>query len=79
MIKSALTNSDRMLQVVLSDEKLVTYGEYNPTDYETIDDALTSESTIVVAVAKMILGLERRLSEKEIYNEVNNYLRNNLI
>jgi hypothetical protein len=79
MIKSALTNSDRMLQVVLSDIKLVTYGEYNPTDYETIDDALTSESTIVVAVAKMILGLERRLSEKEIYNEVNNYLRNNLI
>lgn len=79
MITSGLTNSDRMLQVVLSDENLISYGGYNPTDYETLEDALASETPIVVAVAKMIQGLQRKLSEKEIYNEVNNYLRNNLL
>ncbi len=79
MITSSLTNGDRMLQVVLADPKLALFGEYNPVDYETIEDAIASDRPIVVAVAKMILGLERKLSSKEIYNEVNNYLKNNLI
>ena len=79
MITSGLTNNDRMLQVVLNDLNLASYGEYNPSDYETIEEALASDKPIVVAVAKMIQGLQRKSSDKEIYNEVNNYLRNNLI
>ena len=68
-----------MLQTVLSDLKLSEYGEYNPVDYDTIEDALKSENAIVVAVAKIIQGIQRNSSEKEIYNEVSNYLKSNLV
>lgn len=70
------TNSDRMLQIVLNDEKLIAYGEYNVADYETIDQALNADNPIVVAVAKIINGLRKNSSENEIYNEVSNYLKN---
>lgn len=73
------TNSDMMLQTVLSDEKLIAYGEYNVADYETIDQALNADNPVVVAVAKIINGLRRNSSENEIYNEVSNYLKNNTI
>jgi len=79
MLSNGFTNGDRMLQTVLYDSGLANYGEYNPSDYETIEEALASDKPIVVAVAKMILGLQRKSNDKEIYNEVNNYLRNNLI
>lgn len=78
-MESRFTNSDRMLKIVLSDEKLIAYGEYNIADYETIDQALASDNATVVAVAKIIKGLSNKLSENEIYNEVSNYLKNNLI
>jgi len=79
MAKKGITNSDKMLQTVLSDLKLSEYGEYNPVDYDTIEDALKSENAIVVAVAKIIQGIQRNSSEKEIYNEVSNYLKSNLV
>lgn len=78
-MESIFTNSDRMLQIVLSDESLAPYGEYNYTDYQTIDQALSSDNPIVVAVAKIINGLSYKNSEKEIYNEVSNYLKNNIV
>lgn len=78
-MESRFTNNDRMLQIVLSDEKLIAYGEYNVVDYETIDQALASENATVVAVAKIINGLRNRSSENEIYNEVSNFLKNNLV
>jgi hypothetical protein len=79
MAKNGITNSDKMLQTVLCDQKLSAYGEYNPIDYDTIEEALKSENAIVVAVAKVIQGLQRNSSEKEIYNEVSNYLKINLV
>ncbi|MFR9543096.1 MAG: hypothetical protein SNH27_13705 [Rikenellaceae bacterium] len=78
-MENRFTNSDRMLQIVLSDEKLIAYGEYNLADYETIDQALSSDNPTVVAVAKIINGLRRNSSENEIYNEVSSYLKNNII
>ena len=78
-MENRFTNSDRMLQIVLSDERLSAYGEYNIADYETIDQALNADNPIVVAVAKIIYGLRKKSSENEIYNEVSNYLKNNLV
>ncbi len=78
-MESTYTNSDRMLQIVLSDENLATYGEYDYSNYQTIDQALSSDNPIVVAVAKMINGVRYKNSEKEIYNEVSNYLKNNIL
>ena len=78
MGKMALTNSDKMLQTVLSDENLIEYGNYNPEDYDTVDEALCSNNPIVVAVAKLINGVQRSYTSKEIYDEVRNYLTTNL-
>lgn len=73
-----LSNGDKVLQSVLTDEHLVSWAEYNPDDYETIEDALMSSNAIVCAIAKIIDGKERDLSEKELYNVVNNYLKDNI-
>lgn len=78
-MERTFTNSDRMLQIVLSDEKLVAYAEYDYAEYQTIDQALSSGNPIVVAVAKIINGLHCKNSDKEIYNEVSNYLKNNIL
>lgn len=78
-MESRFTNSDRMLQIVLSDERLIAFGEYNIADYDTIVQALASDNATVVAVAKIINGLRSKYSENEIYNEVSNFLKNNLI
>lgn len=77
-MKNTFSNSDRMLHIVLSDERLANYGEYNCSDYKTIDQALSSSNPIVVAVAKIIDRLHNNYTEKEIYNEVSNHLRNTL-
>lgn len=74
-----MTNNDRMLRTILSDESLIKYGQYNPDDYSNLEKALCADNPIVVAVAKIIHGLRNGTTEKEIYNELNNYLSKNLI
>lgn len=73
-----LTNADRLLKSVLADAKLVEYGGYNPDDYASVDDALISENFFVQAVAKIIYDKEQKQSDKEIYNDVNNFLKSNI-
>lgn len=70
-----LTNGDKILQAVLGDQRLCTHAGYNPADFETISEALDSDNPIVCAIAKIIDGNERKSTEKEIYNEVSNYLK----
>lgn len=72
------TNGDKILQAVLSDERLCEFAGYNPADFDTITDALDSDNSIVCAVAKIIDGSARNATEKEIYNEVSNYLKQNI-
>ena len=59
---------------MLADAKLAELGEYTPTGIETISDALDSENAIIRAVAMIIDGNENRYTQKEIYNQVSNYL-----
>lgn len=73
-----ITNSDRMLQSVLSDYRLVEYGGYKPDDYLTIDDALLSDNYVVHAVAQIIDGKENNSSDRDIYNIVTNYLKSTI-
>ena len=68
------TNGDKILQAVLADAMLAELGEYTPTGIETISDALDSENAIIRAVAMIIDGNENRYTQKEIYNQVSNYL-----
>lgn len=69
------TNSDKILQAVLQYDVLAKYGEFNPSDYETVSEALLSDNAIVCAVAKIIDGKSNEKTDKELYNEVNNYLK----
>ena len=69
-----LTNSDRILQSVLQDERLSETCPFNPYDYETLDDALQSDNYVVCTIAKIIEGKNEGKSEKQLYNEISNYL-----
>lgn len=73
------TNGDKVLQAVLSDERLINKGDYNPADFDTITEALDSDNAVVCTVAKIIDGKEKNATDREIYNEVTNYLKSNLI
>lgn len=77
-----MNNKDKMLQLVLSDEKLSSFYEYNVKEFSTIKSALDSENPIVVAVAKIIDGIARSSDKgdfKENYNEIINYLNQNVL
>lgn len=78
-----MTNKDKMLQLVLSDERLITAYEYNPEDFLTIYDARNSENPIIVAIAKIIEGIGKTANDKgafkETYNEIINYLNQNIL
>lgn len=77
-----MSNKDKMLQLVLSDNNLSSFYEFNPADFQNVKDALKSESPVVVAVAKIINGINGNSEkgiQKEVYNEVFNYLNQNMI
>jgi hypothetical protein len=77
-----MNNQDKMLRLVLSDEKLSSFYEYNETEFLSIDDALSSENPIVVAVARIINGIAGNSDKgtyKETYNEIINYLNQNIL
>lgn len=77
-----MNNEDKMLQLVLSDEKLSSFYEFNAYDFPTVEDALNSENPIVVAIAKIIEGVAGSPDRgvfKETYNEVINYLNQNIL
>lgn len=76
-----ITNSDKILHIIMNDPSFLNYlkeWDFDQSDFRTIDNALASEHPIVVAVAKIISGSERKYSEKEIYKEVNSYLKSKL-
>ena len=70
--------ADKMLQAVLADAGLQKYGEYGPAYNLTIDAALCSDNLVVRAVALIIERSKEKYTDKEIYNEVNDYLKNNI-
>ena len=72
------TNGDKILQAVIADERLVNFYGYNPNDYNTVVDALDSDTAIIQAIAKIIFRNEQGATEKEIYNEVSNFLSSNV-
>jgi hypothetical protein len=77
-----MSNKDKMLALVLSDDKLSSFYEYDAEDFSTMEDAFNSENPIVVAVATIIEGVAGTSDRgvfKETYNEVINYLNQNLL
>lgn len=70
------TNKGKILCAVLQDLRLIDLGIYNPTDYDNIEDAMNSDNIIVKSVAMIILSGNK--SETQVYNEISNYLINNI-
>ncbi|MBP5457794.1 MAG: hypothetical protein J6Y37_14985 [Paludibacteraceae bacterium] len=75
MATKYLKNSDKILQVVLNDAKLIEIGKYKPQEIGTLDDALFSDNAVIRTVALMVSGLSQKLSDNQIYNQVFNYLK----
>jgi len=81
-MSSNMTNEDKILRLVLSDPNLSAFYEYNADDFRTVNDALGSENPVVAAVAKIIRGIKGNSDkgeQKEVYNEVFNYLNKNIL
>lgn len=72
------TNGDKILQAVITDEQLINFYGYNPDDYRSISDALDSDIAVIQAIAQIINRNEQKATEREIYNEVSNYLKSNI-
>lgn len=72
--------ADKMLQAVLADTGLQKFGEYELSDINdlTVEDALISENHTVHAVGVIIERINEKASMREVYNEVSEYLKNNI-
>jgi hypothetical protein len=71
-------NYNKILEAILLDEKLMEYGQYEPSEISSLEYALGSENAIVSAVATIVDGLSENMSEKDIYNTVNDLLKKKL-
>ena len=77
-----MTNKERMLHLVLDDRKLQELYDYDESEYEDFDTALSSENVLVVAVARIIKDLDGSTDEsdkKRVYMTVFNYINENYI
>lgn len=76
-----MTKEDRMLQLVLNDVDLSSYYEYTPDDFRTIQEAFNTENPVVQVVAKIVRLIENddKSKQKEVYTEVFNELKKNLL
>ena len=72
------TNRDKILQAVIADEQLKNSYGNNPDDYNSIADAMDSENVVIQAIAQIISRNEQKATEREIYNEVSNFLKSNI-
>ncbi len=70
-----MTQSDKMLMAVLSDEQLIRFGGYDPRDYTSLHQALQSQNYVVNAVAQIIESVHDRDDKASIYKRVNQYLQ----
>lgn len=78
MAKLYRTNADRILAAVLDNSRLTEYGQYEPFEYADMETAESSSNPTVVAVAKIVRGVNDGKSDTAIYNEVSNYLKNKI-
>lgn len=77
-----MNNKERMLHLVLDDRKLQELYDYDESEYEDFDTALSSDNVVVVAVARIIKDLDGSTDDsdrKRVYMTVFNYINENYI
>ena len=72
--------ADKMLQAVLADPGLQKFGGFTSAEVEglSVDAAMVSENAVVHSVGVIIERIADESSVREVYNEVNEYLKNNI-
>lgn len=73
-----ISNNDKMLQAVLLNQRLMKVGNYTPADIGTLYTALNSDNYIINAVAQIIKRADEGASERELWKEINDYLKRNV-
>ena len=76
-----INNSEKMLQAVLLDERLMKFGNYTPEDVgrlSSIYQALDSDNYVINTVAQIIKRTNDGATIQELWKEVNTYLYNNV-
>lgn len=73
-----IRNDDKMLQAVLMDENLMKYGNYSASQISSIYQAVSSDNFIINAVAQIIKRIGEGAEERELWKEVNEYLKRNV-
>lgn len=73
-----MTNRDKMLEAVLSDENLMKFGNYTESDIRTMDMALDSDNCVINAVAQIIKRSSEGATMNELWKEINDYLKKNV-
>ena len=77
-----MTNKERMLHMVLDDQKLQELYDYDKSEYEDLYTAINSDNVVVAAVARIIKELDGSTDEsnqKKVYMTVFNYINENYI
>ena len=72
--------ADKMLQAVLGDLDLQKFGGYDLEEVDgiSIDDAVVSDNAVIHAFGVIIERIDDGANQREVYNEVNEYLKNNI-
>lgn len=78
-----MTNrKDRLLQLVLSDERIIKKYGIDATEYPTVSDALNSENAIVATIAEIIDSIKDSFDlsdQKALYTKLHRQLNDTLL
>lgn len=67
-----------MLQAVLFNERLMKVGKYTAADIGSLYSALDSDNHIINTVAQIIKRTGEGATERELWKEINDYLKRNV-
>lgn len=77
-----MNRQDRMLQLVLSDEKLIKAYDIELDKYSTLHEALYAENPIVTSIAMIIDSIRDNFDEsdmKTLYTKIQHHLNDTLL
>lgn len=75
---ASMTNNEKILQAVLLDERLMEFGGYTSEDIGNIYQAMDSENYVISTVAQIISRTSEGATERELWKEINDYLKRNV-
>ena len=73
-----MTNNEKILQAVLLDDKLMEFGGYTAEDIGDIYQAINSDKYVISTVAQIIIRTSEGATERELWKEINDYLKRNV-